>query len=115
MVAGALSLVFGLMGITGDKVNIDVPFLRGESADRIAASVLVVQGGLSLMAGWWVLRLRPTGRVLGIVLASLGIVTGLAQVRSTGSSGFLALALDGFVLYGLLTYGFVFKTGQSPR
>lgn len=115
LVAGALSLVVGLMGVTGDRVNIDLPFLEGESAERIAASWLAVQGALSLVAGWLVLRLRPTGRVLGIVLASLGIVTGLAQLRSTGSSGFLALALHAFVLYGLLTYGFVFKTGQSPR
>jgi len=115
LVAGALSLVVGLMGVTGDRVNVDLPFLEGESAERIAAFGLVAQGGLALLAGWLVLRLRPAGRVLGIVLASLGIVTGLAQLRSTGSSGFLALALNAFVLYGLLTYGFVFKTGQSPR
>jgi hypothetical protein len=61
-----------------------------------------------------VLRLRPAGRILGIVLASFGILTGLAQLRSTGSSGFLALALNAFVLYGLLTYGYVFKTERSP-
>jgi hypothetical protein len=115
MLAGALSLVFGLMGITGDKVKIDVPFLHGESAERIAALGLVVLGGLSLVAGWLVLRLRPAGRILGIVLASVGIVTGSAQLRSTGSSGLLALALNAFVIYGLLTYGFVFKTERSPR
>ena len=115
LVSGALSLVFGLMGVVGNGVDIRVPFLEGESAERIAAFGLVAQGGMALLAGWLVLRLRPAGRVLGIVLASLGIVTGLAQLRSTGSSGFLALALNAFVLYGLLTYGFVFKTGQSPR
>ena len=114
MVAGALSLVVGLIGMSGDRVNMDLPFLEGESAERIAALGLMVQGALALVAGWLVLRLRPAGRILGIVLASLGILTGLAQLRSTGSSGFLALALNAFVLYGLLTYGFVFKTGRSP-
>jgi hypothetical protein len=115
MIAGALSLVVGLMGVSGDRVNFDIPFLEGPSAERIAAFWLVVQGGLSLVAGFLVLRLRPAGRVLGIVLASLGILTGLAQLRSAGSSGLLGLALDAFVLYGLFTYGFVFKTKQSPR
>jgi hypothetical protein len=115
MVAGALSLIVGLMGVTGEGLNIDFPFLEGESAERIAAYWLVLQGGLSLVAGWLVLRLRPAGRVLGIVVASLGILTGLVQLRSAGSSGLLGLALDAFVLYGLFTYGFVFKTGPSPR
>ena len=115
MVAGALSLGIGLMGVTGDRVNIDFPFLEGESAERIAAFWLVVQGSLALVAGWLVLRLRPAGRVLGIVIAVLGILTGLAQLRSSGSSGLLGLALDAFVLYALFTYGFVFKTGPSPR
>lgn len=115
MVAGALSLVVGLMGVSGDRVNIDLPFLESASAERIAAFWLVLQGGLSLVAGWLVLRLRPAGRVLGIVVASLGILTGLAQLRGSGSSGLLGLALDAFVLYGLFAYGFVFKTGPSPR
>jgi hypothetical protein len=115
MVAGALSLVVGLMGVTGDRVNIDLPFLEGESAERIAAYWLVIQGGLALVAGWLVLRLRPAGRILGIVLAVLGILTGLAQLGSAGSSGLLGLALDAFVLYALFTYGFVFKNEQSPR
>jgi hypothetical protein len=115
MVAGALSLGIGLMGATGDRVNIDLPFLEGESAERIAAFWLIVQGSLALVAGWLVLRLRPAGRVLGIVIATAGILTGLAQLRSSGSSGLLGLALDAFVLYALFTYGFVFKNERSPR
>jgi hypothetical protein len=115
MVAGALSLGIGMMGVTGDRVNIDVPFLEGESAERIAALWLVLQGSLALVAGWLVLRLRPAGRVLGIVIATAGILTGLAQLRSSGSSGLLGLVLDAFVLYALFTYGFVFKNERSPR
>jgi hypothetical protein len=113
--AGVLMLGVGLMGVTGDRVNIDLPFLEGESAERIAAYWLVIQGGLALVAGWLVLRLRPEGRILGIVLAVLGILTGLAQLGSAGSSGLLGLALDAFVLYALFTYGFVFKNERSPR
>jgi hypothetical protein len=115
LIAGALSLVFGLMGVSDDRVNIELPFLEGESAKRIAAFGLAVQGGLAVVAGLLVLRLRPAGRILGIVVASLRILTGAAQLRSSGSSGLLALALDAFVLYGLLAYGSAFKNAASPR
>jgi hypothetical protein len=62
-----------------------------------------------------VLRLSPAGRVLGIVVASFGIVTGLMQLRSTGSTGLLTLVLDAFVLYALFAFGFVFKGGPTAR
>jgi hypothetical protein len=112
MIAGALILYFGAMDLTGDGVDIDAPFLDGEGTSRVVALVLIAQGCLSLLAGWWIFRLRPAGRVLGIVLTVIGIVGALAQLRRSGSSGFLTLALDAFVLYALLTYGFLFK--QQP-
>jgi len=115
MIAGALLLLFGTMGLSGDGVNIDAPFLEGEGGGRVVAAVLVLQGCLSLLAGWWILRLRPSGRILGIVITVLGIVGGLAQLRRSGSSGFLTLALDGFVLYVLLTYGFLFRQRSGDR
>jgi len=49
------------------------------------------------------------------VIACLGILSGLASLRSAGSSGLLALALDGFVLYALLAYGFVFRDRAGAR
>ncbi len=115
MIAGALLLYFGAMDLTGNGVDIDTPFLDGEDAGRIIAVILIVQGGLSLLAGWWTLRLRPAGRTLGIVLTVVGIVSALAQLRRSGSSGFLTLALDAFVLYALLTYGFLFKQRPPDR
>jgi hypothetical protein len=115
MIAGALLLYFGAMDLTGDGVDIDTPFLDGEGAGRVIAVILIAQGGLSLLAGWWVLRLRPAGRILGIVLTVVGIVSALAQLRRSGSSGFLTLALDAFVLYALLTYGFLFKQRPLDR
>jgi hypothetical protein len=114
LISGALSVLFGIVSLSGDT-RLLVPGDEGVSAERIAAYWLVVQGGLALVAGVLVLRLRPAGRVLGIVVASLGILTGLVQLRSAGSSGLLGLALDAFVLYGLFTYGFVFKSSRPPR
>jgi hypothetical protein len=115
MIAGALLVYFGAMDLTGNGVDIDTPFLDGEEAGRVIAFILIVQGGLSLLAGWWTLRLRPAGRILGIVLTVAGIVSALAQLRRSGSSGFLTLALDAFVLYALLTYGFLFKQRPLDR
>ena len=115
LLAGVLSVVVGSIGLAGDGLNFDAPFLEGESGHRTAAVLLLAQGVLALIAGWLVLRLSPAGRILGLVVASLGIVAGLMQLRSTGSSGFLALALDAYVLYALIAYGFVFRAGPVAR
>jgi hypothetical protein len=114
LISGALSVLFGTVSLSGDT-RLLVPGDEGVISEEVAAFYLIVSGGLLLVAGWLVLRLRPAGRALGIVLASIGIVTGLVQIGSTGGAGLLAIALNAFVLYGLFTYGFVFKTGQSPR
>jgi hypothetical protein len=115
MIAGVMILYFGVMQLTGDGVDIDAPFLDSEGAGRVVALVLVVQGCLSVLAGWLILRLRPAGRILGIVITAVGIVSALVQLRRSGSSGFLTLALDAFVLYALLTYGFLFKPRPLER
>jgi hypothetical protein len=114
-IAGVLSLIVGLVGLTGGRLDIDLPFLDHPSMARVAAVALVVQGGLSLLAGWLVLRLRPAGRILGIVLASVAIVVSLSQLGNTETAGLLAVVLDAFVLYALLTYGYVFKQQPPAR
>jgi hypothetical protein len=112
LISGALSVLFGIVSLSGDT-RLLVPGDEGVISEEVAAFYLIVSGGLLLVAGWLVLRLRPAGRVLGIVLASIGIVTGLVQIGSTGGAGLLAIALNAFVLYGLFTYGFVFKNERS--
>jgi hypothetical protein len=114
LISGALSVLFGIVSLSGDT-RLMVPGDEGVISEEVAALYLIVNGCLLLVAGWLVLRLQPAGRLLGIVLASLGIVTGLVQIGRTGGPGLLAIALNAFVLYGLFTYGFVFKTGRSPR
>jgi hypothetical protein len=114
LISGALSVLFAIVSLSSDT-RLLVPGGEGAISEEVVAVFLVITGGLSLLAGWLILRLRPAGRVLGIVLASLGIVTGLVQIGSTGGPGLLAIALNAFVLYGLFAYGFVFKTEASPR
>ena len=112
LISGALSVLFGVVSLSGDA-RLLVPGDEGVISEEVAGLYLIVSGGLLLVAGWLVLRLRPAGRMLGIVLASIGIVTGLVQIGSTGGPGLLAIALNAFVLYGLFTYGFVFKNERS--
>jgi hypothetical protein len=114
LISGALSALFGVVSLSSNT-RLLVPGREGAVSEEVVAVYLIISGGLSLLAGWLVLRLRPAGRLLGIVLASLGIVTGLVQIGSTGGPGLLAIALNAFVLYGLFTFGFVFKPGPSSR
>ncbi|MBA3362966.1 MAG: hypothetical protein H0T07_01025 [Actinobacteria bacterium] len=113
LISGALSVLFGIVSLSSDA-RLLVPGGEGAISEEVVAVYLVISGCLSLLAGWLVLRLRPAGRMLGILMATLGIATGLVQVGSTGGPGLLAIVLNAFVLYGLFTYGFVFKTGPSP-
>jgi hypothetical protein len=114
LISGALSALFGVVSLSSNT-RLLVPGREGAVSEEVVAVYLIISGGLSLLAGWLVLRLRPAGRLLGLVLASLGIVTGLVQIGSTGGPGLLAIALNAFVLYGLFTFGFVFKPGPSSR
>ena len=114
LISGALSLLFGIVSLTSDA-RLLVPGGEGAMSEKVVATYLVISGAVALLAGWLVLRLRPAGRVMGIVLATLGIVTGLVQIGRTGGPGLLAIALNAFVLYGLFIYGFVFKDGSPPR
>jgi hypothetical protein len=114
LISGSLSALFGIVSLTSDA-RLLVPGGAGAMSEEVVAVYLAISGAVSLLAGWLVLRLRPAGRVMGIVLATLGIVSGLIQIGSTGGPGLLAIALNAFVLYGLFTYGFVFKNEPSPR
>jgi hypothetical protein len=114
LVAGALAIVGGLV-LLNSTGGLALPGLAGREAARIAAVVAFLIGGLDVLAGWLVLRLSPAGRILGIVIAVVGLLGGLAQLRQSGSSGVLSLALYAFVLYGLTAYGFVFKHPPPAR
>ncbi len=114
LVAGALYVIGGLV-LLNSKGGLALPGLTGRDVARVAAVVAFILGGLDVLAGWLVLRLSPSGRILGIVIAVLGLVAGITQLGRAGSSGLLSLALYAFVLYGLLAYGFVFKGQASAR
>ena len=114
IVAGALAILGGLVVINRSG-RLDLPGIRDEQVAGVVAFIAFVLGGLDVLAGWLILRLRPGGRVLGIVISVLGLLSGLAQLGRTGASGLLTLLLYGFVLYALIAYGFVFGRGSYDR
>lgn len=112
MISGFLNVLVGGISLQGDATFV-VP--GGRVGGGAFATALLLVGAVQLLAGWLVLRMRPAGRILGIVLATLGIVGGLLQLSSAGVTGLLSMLLNGFVLYGLLMYSFVFRQASSAR
>lgn len=112
LVSGALNLLLGAISMNAGATFV-VP--RGGVGRGIVATYLIVSGVFHIVAGWLILKLRPAGRILGIVLAALGMVGGLLQLGSAGTIGVLGMLLYAFVLYGLLTYSFVFEQASSAR
>lgn len=113
LVAGFLNLLVGVISLSGGTEFV-IPG-GGRVGGDLVAVFLVAGGVLQLLTGWLVFRLRPAGRILGIVLASMGIVVGLLQLGSAGVTGVLSMLLNAFVLYGLLAYSFVFEQASSAR
>jgi hypothetical protein len=112
--AGVLAIIAGLVVMNGSG-SLEVPGVESQDVATAVAIVAFGLGALDIVAGLLVLRLSPGGRVLGIVIAVVGLLGGLAQLGRSGASGLLSMALYAFVLYALLTYGFVFKQASSSR
>ena len=109
IVAGAFAaLAAGLILLTGDGASIE-----GVGADVPIVVVLLALAlaALEVGAGVLVLRCAPIGRTLGIVVAALGIVGGLAAIASP--QGIVTIAIFGFVIYALVTNAQAFPADIS--
>jgi len=77
-----------------------------QSVVAIVTIFVLAIGAAGILAGILVLRLSPTGRVLGFVVAGLGLASGLLQFDS---SSVLTLAVNGFIFWALATNGEAFR------
>ncbi len=102
---GFAALAAGLILLTGDGASIE-----GVGADVPTVVVLValVLAAMEIGAGVLVLRCAAIGRTLGIVVAALGIVGGLAAIASP--QGIVTIAIFGFVIYALVTNAQAFRS-----
>ena len=74
--------------------------------------VLLIVGGLGIFAGYAILSRQEIGRVLGIALASLGIVVQLMFANTNGTWALVMIAVYMVILYGLIVKGE--ETGEYP-
>ncbi len=77
-------------------------------AKGIGFFILVV-GSLEIIAGILVLRRSVGGRILAIVLASIGLVGGIGNVSHGYAPGLVTLGLYAFVIYVLFAHASAFR------
>jgi hypothetical protein len=93
-IAGGFSLLGALILFTATAVAAGFVLL---------AIVLAGVGAIEIYAGVQVLNLKERGRILGIVLASIGLVLQLLSIgRATGSS-IIGICIDAFIIWALVT------------
>lgn len=115
--AAVILIALGVLGIFGGLIllALDPQDLAGISTvnlDRVARGIGVLAmafGGLEVLAGVLVLRLSNAGRILGLVLACLGVVGGLGSIGDGTGVGLISLGLYGLTVYALFAHGDVFR------
>jgi hypothetical protein len=111
-IAGALLIVAGAFAALASALILlvgDGATIEGIGGDTPAVAVVVslVLASAEILAGVLVLRCLPVGRTLGSVVGALGILSGLATIRSP--QGLVAVAIFGFVVYALVTNADAFR------
>jgi hypothetical protein len=72
--------------------------------DRVGRGIglfSLVVGALEVLAGFLVLRRSPGGRILAIVIASIGLLGGIGSLSGGNVAGVLTLGSYAFVIYVL--------------
>ena len=110
IVAGTFQVIEGIAALSKSRYLLaEVLFANLE----FWGVVLLIVGGLGIFAGYAILSRQEIGRVLGIALASLGIVVQLMFINTNQSWGLVMIAVYMAILYGLIVKGE--ETGEVPR
>lgn len=98
-VGGGLGALGGLLAVTGGG------FLGGAFGGIaiVLGLVMLAVGALEIYAGVQVLALKEQGRVIGLALAAIGALLSLLQLGAAPGSAIVGLAINGFVIYALVT------------
>ena len=110
LVAGTFQVIEGIAALSKSRYLVaQVLFANLE----FWGVVLLIVGGLGIFAGYAILSRQEIGRVIGIALASLGIVVQLMFINTNQSWGLVMIAVYIAILYGLIVKGE--ETGEIPR
>jgi hypothetical protein len=109
LVAGTFQVIEGIAALSKSRYLVaQVLFANLE----FWGVVLLIVGGLGIFAGYAILSRQEIGRVLGIALASLGIVVQLMFANTNGTWALVMIAVYMVILYGLIVKGE--ETGEYP-
>ena len=98
-VGGGFGVLGGLLALFGGG------WFGGVLGGAVAVFGIIVLAisALQIWAGVQILNLREAGRILGIVLSAIGALLALGQLGGSAGGGVLSLAINGFVIYALIT------------
>ncbi|HXF73096.1 MAG TPA: hypothetical protein VNO79_10860 [Actinomycetota bacterium] len=98
-IGGGLGALGGLLAVTGGG------FVGGGLGGIaiVLGLVMLAVGALEIYAGVQVLALKEQGRMIGLVLAAIGALLSLLQLGAVPGSAIVGLAINGFVIYALVT------------
>ena len=109
LVAGTFQVIEGIAALSKSRYLVaQVLFANLE----FWGVVLLIVGGLGIFAGYAILSRQEVGRVLGIALASLGIVVQLMFANTNVTWALVMIAVYMAILYGLIVKGE--ETGGYP-
>ncbi len=109
LVAGTFHVIEGIAALSKSRYLVaQVLFANLE----FWGVVLLIVGGLGMFAGYAILSRQEIGRVLGIALASLGIVVQLMFANANVTWALVMIAVYMAILYGLIVKGE--ETGGYP-
>ena len=109
LVAGTFQVIEGIAALSKSRYLVaQVLFANLE----FWGVVLLIVGGLGIFAGYAILSRQEVGRVLGIALASLGIVVQLMFANTNVTWALVMIAVYMAILYGLIVKGD--ETGGYP-
>jgi hypothetical protein len=104
-IGGGLGILAGLLAVTGGGI---LGGGLGGVAIVFGLFSLAV-GGLQIYAGVQVLALKEQGRIIAIVLAAIGLALSLLQIGASPGGAIIGLAINGFIIYALVTNASAFR------
>ena len=93
-IAGGFSLLGALILLTASSV---AAFLS------VIGILILAVGAVEVYAGVQVLALKERGRILGVVLASIGLVFQLLSIGRAAGSSIVGIGIDVFIIWALAT------------
>jgi hypothetical protein len=114
IVLGVLVLLFGLLILAGSGSVDEFSTGVSQSTVRVLGILTLLQGVLELVAGIRVIGRHKDGRILGIVMATLGALFSLLGILGAVSGGSPAVLLLGLVFISLRIFVLVTLARTGP-